>query len=317
MHDSMIWAVVPDTEKDSLHFVSRAANLAAARGTGCKVWILRDRPEDAGPLAEAGAAAVTAVPADLSDCNWEAAVRSCLSDAAEQERPEAILFLSSVFACSVAPGLAAMLNTGITADCTDLFWNGDGNLVQSRPTFGGRTQAEIITRTRPVIATVRRGVLRDCFAGTKTAGIISRSILPRAEAVFEILGSTEAEPVSDLRRAEIIFSGGAGLGSRENFSRLYELAQRYGGAAAASREAVAAGYASYSHQVGQTGVTVRPKLYLAFGISGAVQHLSGMIDSEVIVAVNPDEKAPIHRYSDYSVFADANEVIGMLLEKSF
>ena len=315
MPENRIWAVVPDTEKDALCFVSRAANLADAKGTGCRAWILRNRPGDTERLAGAGAAAVTAVPADPEDCNWEAAVRRCLAAAAEDGKPEAILFLSSVFARTVAPGLAAMLNTGITADCTDLFWNESGDLVQSRPTFGGRMQAEIVTRTRPVIATVRRGVMRDVFRGTKTEFPRQEVRVPEAEDLFRILSSAETDPSGDLGRAEIIFSGGAGMGSREGFGRLYELAEKYGGAVAASREAVATGYASYSHQVGQTGITVHPKLYVAFGISGAVQHLSGMIDSEVIAAVNPDEKAPIHKYSDYSVYADANEVIRLLLER--
>jgi len=232
---------------------------------------------------------------------------------AQKKEPEVVLFLSSTCFCSVAPALAAVLKTGITADCTDLSWSPAGEFLQRRLTFGGRKSAVIKTAVRPVIATVRSGVFPPC-ALTAPLEIPCETVPVAAGADFcQQVGFSDTMSPSELHSADILFAGGAGLGSRENFALLYTLAEKYGGDVVASRGAVAASYAPYSRQVGQTGITVQPKLYVAFGISGAVQHLSGMIGSGKIVSVNPDEKAPIHQVSDYSVLADAVEVIRQLL----
>ncbi len=202
--------------------------------------------------------------------------------------PEVIIFEHDEFFGNVAPAFAAIIKKGITADCTDFKWDEQYGLLQIRPTYGGRKIAVNRSLSLPAIATVRRGVFGHCDALIKDN--------------------------RNLETSSLIFAGGLGLGSRENFGRLAELAKRCNAALGASRAAVAAGYTDYSHQIGQTGITVHPELYVAFGISGAIQHLSGMIHANRIIAINSDPKAPIHQYADYSLIEDANEVIALLLD---
>jgi electron transfer flavoprotein alpha subunit len=311
-----IWVVLYDTMPDSLCLVSKAFELSEQRGFVCRAVYLAPAlaSEDSMLLAQAGAERITHIPIKDYSSNCEYEIRNCLTDAIIREKPYAVLFISSIFSSAVAPGVAALLKVGITADCTQLYWDEKGNLIQSRPTYGGRAQANILSQTIPVIATVRRGIFR-LNKRTPITPSPADIIIPKKESDFcKILKITKGESQLDLRQAKIILAGGVGLGSKSNFDRLYELASKVGGEVAASRGAVAAGYAGFDRQVGQTGVAVRPKLYIAFGISGAVQHLSGMIESEEIIAVNTDRKAPIHSISHYSIYTDANKVIGQLLE---
>ena len=203
--------------------------------------------------------------------------------------PEVIVFEHNEFFGNVAPAFAALTKNGITADCTDFEWDEQFGLLQIRPTYGGRKIAVNRTLSVSTIATVRRGVF-GC-------------------------PDSQIEGNRNLETASVVFSGGLGLGSYENFCKLAELAKRCNAALGATRAAVAAGYTDYIHQVGQTGITVNPKLYVAFGISGAVQHLSGMINSNKIIAINSDPKAPIHQYANYSVIGDVNQVISSLLKR--
>lgn len=312
-----LWTVLYDTEPDALCMVSEAARLSREKDLVCRAWLLCSemKQDDAMRLAKAGAQKVTHLHVPQLDCNVERAVRDYMVDAAEKEKPAVILFLSTVFSRAVAPGVAALLNAGITADCTKLYWDEDGNFIQSRPAFGGRTQADILSRTLPAIATVRRGVFALEEYPVEREIPCERIEIEKVDAFCKILEHIGSGSPLDLSRAEIIVSGGAGMGDQARFDRLYVLADLMGGAVAASRGAVAAGLARYERQVGQTGTTVRPKWYLAFGISGAVQHLSGMMDSENIIAINPDRKAPIHKMSNYSIYADASEVIEELIKK--
>ena len=204
--------------------------------------------------------------------------------------PEVILFENSSFLADVAPAFAVCIGRGLTADCTDLRWDEQYGLLQIRPSFGGRRIAVNRSLSAPYLASVRRGVFGSAGAG-------------------------EGEGPVTLDTAPLVFSGGLGLGSRAAFRRLALLADRCGAMLGASRGAVAAGYADYRFQVGQTGVSVQPKLYVAFGISGAVQHLSGILRAGQIIAVNTDPGAPIMDYADYAVIADANQVIEGLLKR--
>ncbi len=204
--------------------------------------------------------------------------------------PEVILFENSRFLADVAPAFAVSIGRGLTADCTELRWDAQYGLLQIRPSFGGRRIAVNRSLQTPFLASVRRGVFGSASP------------------------SEGAEPLT-LDTAPLIFSGGLGLGSRAAFERLALLAERCGAMVGASRAAVAAGFADYRFQVGQTGVSVRPALYVAFGISGAVQHLSGILGAEQIIAVNTDPRAAIMDYADYALVADANLVIERLLER--
>lgn len=313
---SAFWVVLSDTEPDALGLLAKGVCLARERGLGCDAVLVSAAlaEEDRIRLSRAGARVIYHLPADPEACLCEAAVREALARAAREKKPEAMLFLSSLLFNSVAPSVAAVLRTGITADCTVLEWEG-ASLLQSRPAFGGRTLATIRTRTRPVLATVRRGVFPPCDAGAGLPAPVERLPLPELPQPLRLLERRGArEAPATLRRARLVFAGGLGMGSWKQFQALYRLAELTGGQVAASRGAVAAGFAPFSRQVGQTGLTVRPGVYIAFGISGAVQHLSGMIDSEYIVSVNTDPNAPIHRISDYSICADAQQVVSALLE---
>ena len=227
-----------------------------------------------------------------------------------------MLFEYSVFTSSIAPAIAAALRRGITADCTELAWDDAYGLLQIRPTFGGRETAVNISKSAPYIATVRKGVFgcKKTAVRTSAKTFVRLTLDDAGEEPFELLKVLESTgSTSELTGAKIVLSGGIGLGSRENFEKLFTLARLTGAAVGASRAAVAAGYASYMHQVGQTGVSVNPELYIAFGISGAVQHLSGIMGANRIVAVNTDPKAPIHSYCDCSVIADCVEVLDSLI----
>ena len=241
-------------------------------------------------------------------------------EAVEKYKPEILLMGATHIGRDLGPSIAVKCRTGLTADCTKLEIDPvDKKLLQTRPAFGGNLMATIICEhNRPQMATVRPGIMQKAEYvrhghGERIELEVEFSDDEIRERVLQIVKSAR-EAVS-LTDAEIIVSGGLGMGSRENFRLLYRLADRLGAAVGASRAAVAAGYASYPHQVGQTGATVSPRLYLALGISGAVQHVSGILQAETIVAVNRDRNAPIHQYSDYSVCTDCVDFVRALLQK--
>ncbi len=236
----------------------------------------------------------------------------CIVELVGRKRPEIFLAGATSMGRSFIPRVAAGLRTGLTADCTELDIADDGHLLQTRPAFGGNVMATIICpNRRPQMATVRPKVMKPVrLQGRK--GRIERVDLPaecfkaRVE-VLEVIA--EQDRTAKLTEADVIVSGGRGLRSAENFSLIENLAQLMNGAVGASRGAVEEGWMAPSHQVGQTGRTVAPTLYVAVGISGAVQHLVGMQGSEVIVAVNKDPSAPIFDVATYGVVADLFEFI--------
>ena len=270
----------------------------------------------AGQIKAAGAQKVWQLPLDIRDINCEEQAMISLKDFYRTEKPDYVLFESSVFFSSVAPAFAAAVGCGITADCTELAWHEDGSFLQIRPAFGGRKLASNINVKSTAIATVRKGVFQlkqreDCpdaefgilpVREGKHSWLLTESIIRETAAIV-------------LQDASVIVSGGFGMGTRKNYERLYELAGLMGAAVGASRAAVAAGFSGYDCQVGQTGVSVRPELYIAFGISGAVQHLSGIVGAKKIISINSDPRAPIHQYSDLSVIADCNLVVDQLIDQ--
>lgn len=312
------WIIGGGLTPSFLGLTEKTAQLMAERGHTVSAIVVSPDcgRREAGLLKAVGADEVFSLPLDTSDINSEAAAVEALAGIYNTERPEFIVFESSVFFTSVAPAFAAKIDCGITADCTELAWDSDGRLVQIRPAFGGRKLASNINVDGTAIATVRKGVFQRKMpeyaeeAEIKTVPLQSSNDLwTLTERIAEELDSQE------LCEARVILSGGLGMGSRENYRRLYELAALTGAAVGASRAAVAAGFAGYDHQVGQTGVSVRPELYVAFGISGAVQHLSGITGAKRIIAINTDTGAPIHRCSDLSIIADCNAVLDALIEK--
>ena len=220
----------------------------------------------------------------------------------------------------LGPRVSCRLKTGLTADCTALDIDEEsGNVAWTRPAFGGNLMATIMCpNTRPQIGTVRPGVFKKSEPVQGSAVVIREDIHMDPKdirtKVLEIIQEMSAEEVN-LEDAEIIVSGGRGVGGPEGFTPVKALAEALGATVGASRAAVDAGWISHSHQVGQTGKTVGPKLYIACGISGAIQHLAGMSGSDVIVAINKDPEAPIFDVADYGVVGDLFEVLPVLTEE--
>ncbi|MEE8569732.1 MAG: FAD-binding protein [Candidatus Bathyarchaeia archaeon] len=234
-----------------------------------------------------------------------------LTSLVKEIKPSIFLIGATSIGRSLAPRLATRLQTGLTADCTGLDIDSEGNLLQTRPAFGGNVMATILcTNHRPQMATVRYKVMKRAEKQPEYRGEV---VFKKTEDVVvdrtRILSvSTESEDVS-LAEAQIIVSGGKGLGNPKGFRLIEELANALGGAVGASRLVVDDGWVPFKHQVGLSGKTVRPKLYIACGISGAVQHLAGMQTSDVIVAINKDPSAPIFKVADYGIVGDLYEII--------
>lgn len=311
-----LWVVFAPADDSSLSLAGKAVQLAGEKGLRpCAVIIGREPEKLTSQMFAHGIRKAYLMQADTDDINCEQSCCNRLASLIKSESPQAILFECSVFNANLAPSTAAVTKLGITADCTSLEWSDEYGLLQIRPAFGGRKMAVNCSVGAPYIATVRKGVFAAAAPGGSTGGeivYVGIDTPPKPHfCLLDIVESQDDEP--GLSGADIILSGGLGLGSRENFDKLHTLAHLTNASVGASRAAVAAGYASYMHQVGQTGVSVSPRVYVAFGISGAVQHLSGIIGAEKIVAVNTDPKAPIHGYSDYSVIADCGDVLDSLI----
>lgn len=237
-----------------------------------------------------------------------------------EQRPEIVIAGATTIGRSLIPRIAVKIRTGLTADCTGLaIQEGTGNLLQTRPAFGGNIMATILCeKHRPQMATVRHKVMKALTPDEGRTGEIIEVIVSDEEARSRavVLESIEeaAETIS-IAEADIIISGGRGMRGPDNFSILSNLAKVLGAAVGASRSAVDAGWVPYSYQVGQTGKTVQPKLYIACGISGAIQHLVGMQSSDTIVAVNKDPEAPIFKVATYGLVGDLFEIVPLLTKE--
>lgn len=233
-------------------------------------------------------------------------------------KPSTLLIGATNNGRDLGPRLACRLQTGLTADCTRLgIYEETGDIAWTRPAFGGNLMATIICpERRPQLGTVRPGVFKKAAPNFERAGkIIKEDIhVPESFIKAKIIDYVKLETGLEvkLEEAEIIVSGGRGLGKAENFCYIKELAEALGGSVGASRAAVDAGWIPHNHQVGQTGKTVGPKIYIACGISGAVQHLAGMSSSDIIIAINKDPEAPIFNVADYGIVGDLFEVLPAL-----
>ena len=237
----------------------------------------------------------------------------------ESEKPYAVLFCATNNGRDLAPRIASYLRCGLTADCTALDIDEEGNLMQIRPAFGGNIIATIISPdVRPQMATVREGVMKKEMCARQSncsvVDINADDYVSESDFVVEIIERHLEERNIDIKGASIIVSGGYGMKSKENFQLLHELAGLLGGEVGATRAAVDAGFAESARQVGQTGVTVRPKVYIACGISGAVQHRAGMEQSALIISINTDANAPINSIADYVIVGDAVDVVGKMIK---
>jgi electron transfer flavoprotein alpha subunit len=245
---------------------------------------------------------------------------AALIELAQKYQPEIILAGATYMGRAFIPRVAAALKTGLTADCTAFAIDPDNRLLlQTRPAFGGNIMATIITpRTYPQMATARPGVFKPASPAAAASGEVVRVELtalaspPRSRFVATVAEIKERVP---LGAAEVIVAGGRGLKEAKNFKLLEELADLLGGAVGATRGAVDAGWIPYAHQIGQTGKTVSPKLYIAVGLSGASQHVVGMQSSDVIVAINKDPQAPIFQVADMGLVGDLFDIVPALIQE--
>ena len=280
-------------------------------------------------LAEYGADRV-----HVADCECLAPYRTLPHAAVvcgifKEEQPQIALFGATPVGRDLGPRVSSTLHSGLTADCTSLEIGSHTDvksgkeykdlLYQIRPAFGGNIIATIINPDhRPQMATVREGVMKKEKAKTPGKGIVKKvdpkKYVNDADFVVRIIDRQIEERKINIKGAPVIVAGGYGMGSKENFDLLFELADVLGAEVGASRAAVDAGMAEHGRQVGQTGVTVRPKLYIACGISGQIQHTAGMDQSSMIISSNTDPDAPINKIADYAITGDVTEVIPKMIK---
>ena len=243
-----------------------------------------------------------------------------ISEQVFERKPEIFIFGATYIGRELAPKISVRVGTGITADCTGLDIDIEKRLLlQTRPAFGGNIMATIITpESRPQMATVRPRVMEIRNMDiTRQGEVISIPLIINQKSLrLKVLKHVKASSkVLNLSEADIIVSGGRGMGSAEQFKLVEDLAEVLGGEVGASRDAVETGWRPYPHQVGQSGKTVRPKLYIACGISGAIQHVAGMRDSGLIFAINKDPEAQIFQVADYGIVGDVKEIIPAFVKK--
>ncbi|ALO16161.1 Electron transfer flavoprotein large subunit [Salinivirga cyanobacteriivorans] len=254
---------------------------------------------------------------------------SIITDLFKETKPEIALLGATSQGRDLGPRVSSKLKSGLTADCTSLEIGPHEDkkagktyeqlLYQIRPAFGGNIIATIINpEHRPQMATVREGVMKKEIVDTAYKGEVKNIDVSKSlkdeDFVISIVERHMEKRKVNLTGSQVIIAGGYGMGSPENFNLLYDLAEVLGGEVAASRAAVDAGFADHARQVGQTGVTVRPKIYIACGISGQIQHRAGMENSSMIIAVNTDENAPINQIADYVINGDVAEIIPRMIK---
>lgn len=252
-----------------------------------------------------------------------------------KEKPEICLLGATVIGRDLGPRVSSALHSGLTADCTELeigsydmrrkvdgelrTFHYENQLYQIRPAFGGNIVATIVNPDhRPQMATVREGVMKkEVLDEAYKAEVVRHDVakyVPETEYVVKVIERHVEEAKHNLKGAAIVVAGGYGVGSKEGFDKLFELAHELHAEVGASRAAVDAGWIDHDRQIGQTGVTVRPKVYFAFGISGQIQHISGMQESGIIVSVNSDPDAPINKIADYVITGTVEEVVPKMIK---
>ena len=300
--------------------LGKAQDLAKDLGCDVSAVLLGSKVEDlCDKLAKNGADRVILVDDPALETYMTEPYAYTLSEVVKKYKPEIVLYGATAIGRDLAPRVSARIHTGLTADCTGLDIEAETkNLLMTRPAFGGNIMATIVcAEFRPQMATVRPGVMPRREKEGPVRAVVEKFALPDIGAHVNVEILDIVKKVSgkmDIQDAKILISGGRGMGGPENFPILEELATVLGGTISSSRAAVDAGWVEKDRQVGQTGKTVRPNLYMACGISGAIQHLAGMEESEIIVAINKDPGAPIFEVADYGVVGDALKIVPLLTE---
>jgi len=312
----------------SLELVSKGRELADRLGVKLEAVLLGDKVEHcADELFAYGCDKVFLAEDPRLEPFTVMPYAKVIMDMIREHKPNILLFGATLKGRELAPRVASEKRAGLTADCTDLkiddFHDAKSGkdyydkLMQIRPAFGGNIIATIVNSwDDPQMVTVREGVMKMGTPDRSRKGEVERVkvALTEAETVVKVIERVRAEKSVDLRGAQIIVAGGYGVGSAANFKLIRDLAEALGGEVGASRAAVDAGWIDHDHQVGQTGVTVRPRLYIACGISGAIQHRAGMSEAKKIIAINTDPEAPIMACAHYAIIGDLNTVIPEMIK---
>ncbi|WP_055667048.1 electron transfer flavoprotein subunit alpha/FixB family protein [Desnuesiella massiliensis] len=308
-----------ELQKVSLELLGEGRKIADKLGVKLTALLLGDKIEGlAKNLVAYGADEVLVAEDPLLKNYTTDAYTKVICDLANEKKPD-IFFIGATFiGRDLGPRVAARLSTGLTADCTSLDIDEEGRyLLATRPAFGGNLMATIACADhRPQMATVRPGVFEKLAKDESKVANIEKVSFELSEndvrtKVVKVV--KEHKDIVDISEANILISGGRGVGNKETFKLLQDLAEVMGGTVAASRAAVENGWLERDYQVGQTGKTVRPNIYIACGISGAIQHLAGMQDSDYIIAINKDATAPIMKAADLAIVGDLNKVIPELI----
>lgn len=317
----LVFAEQRDGELQSvaLELLGEGNKLAAK--LGCKtnaVIIGKDVKKLAATLFEYGADSVYCVEGPEFEPYTTAAYTDALVEVINQKTPEVVLVGATFLGRDLAPRVSARLKTGLTADCTVLDVDVEKRLLlQTRPAFGGNVMATIICPNfKPQMATVRSGVMEKNAPVADKKGELETISVKTSDTRLKVLDVIkETKKKVALNEAKVIVSGGRGIGSKENFKLVEELARLLDAEVGASRAAVELEFSTKDHQVGQTGQTVKPDLYIAVGISGAIQHLAGMQNAKTIVAINKDPGAAIFKVCDHGIVGDSKEVLSALIQE--
>ncbi|HHD2820645.1 TPA: electron transfer flavoprotein subunit alpha/FixB family protein [Clostridium perfringens] len=301
-------------QKVSLELLGEGRKIADKLGSKLTALLIGNKVQNlVEDLSRHGADEVLVVDAPELEHYTTDGYTKAICELANAKKPN-IIFIGATFrGRDLGPRVAARLETGLTADCTSLDVDVEsGDLLATRPAFGGNLMATIVCPDhRPQMATVRPGVFEKLPLGENDATVENVEIKFNSNdirtKIVEII--KEHKDIVDISEANVLVAGGRGIGSEENFKMLKELAEVMNGSIAASRAAVEKGWVDKDYQVGQTGKTVRPNIYVACGISGAIQHAAGMQDSDMIIAINKDANAPIMKIADYAIVGDVNKVV--------
>lgn len=301
-------------QKVSLELLGEGRKIADKLGSKLTALLIGNKVQNlVEDLSRHGADEVLVVDAPELEHYTTDGYTKAICELANAKKPNIIFIGATFIGRDLGPRVAARLETGLTADCTSLDVDVEsGDLLATRPAFGGNLMATIVCPDhRPQMATVRPGVFEKLPLGENDATVENVEVKFNSNdirtKIVEII--KEHKDIVDISEANVLVAGGRGIGSEENFKILKELAEVMNGSIAASRAAVEKGWVDKDYQVGQTGKTVRPNIYVACGISGAIQHAAGMQDSDMIIAINKDANAPIMKIADYAIVGDVNKVV--------
>ncbi len=314
----------------SLELLTKGRELATQLGVKLEAVVLsKDTQGVAAQLAKYGADTVWVADDEIFAPYQTLPHSAALCGLIKDQKPQIALFGATSVGRDLGPRVSSALYSGLTADCTELVIGDHTDpkskkeykdlLYQIRPAFGGNIIATIINPdNRPQMATVREGVMRREEAEVAGAAEVKmidwKSYVSQSDLVVKILDRKIEERKIDIKGAGVIVAGGYGVGSKEGFALLHELAEVLGAEVGASRAAVDAGFTDHARQIGQTGVTVRPKLYIACGISGQIQHTAGMEQSAMVISINTDPEAPINKLADFAITGSIEEVVPKMIK---